>query len=509
MLLLTSCSKDFVPKQEEISKDNQIVLGEKLENPYSLINMQKALDNLANREGLKSVSELQPTHLYVRFLPKDSAEYNSLLKDTTLVLFSYPLDYVVSEGVNYHDPSLAENQITWQYTKVPTNYVFPSVEHEVIEELYIPVELEQDTASLKSSQLVSFYDILNESMSITGNLQKDQANDEATLKGLFPKKWWPSASIRAWDDILQETVPLNHVKVRARHLLHWDTGITNDNGIAVFESFRYGVNYSIVWESDLWDIRNGWLVQAYYNGPNHQKSRWNLEISSGLEIGFATIHRAAYKHFYGDNLGMYRPTLKNGAKTKICYIDGEGSGVFWGDWSSEGVFPDIKVWRKNEGGSSKPTNQIFGTTSHELGHQAHSQYLGNIQYWQVSKVVYESWADAVEWALTNDEYHKLGVEYGVVTAQNYNHIYNNHSSWPFVNDKAYSPIFIDLVDNVNQRKKYGSGYPNDDISGYTMEYIYKNILEESFGISSLKESVKKHKITGVSDEQIENLFNLY
>jgi hypothetical protein len=33
----------------------------------------------------------------------------------------------------------------------------------------------------------------------------------------------------------------------------------------------------------------------------------------------------------------------------------------------------------------------------------------------------ESWAKAVEWALTNDEYHKLGTKYNNLDAKNYNY----------------------------------------------------------------------------------------
>ena len=110
----------------------------------------------------------------------------------------------------------------------------------------------------------------------------------------------------------------------------------------------------------------------------------------------------------------------DGSKTKIIYKDGEGTGVFWGDWSGGGILPDIKIWGK-ENGSYKQTNIIFGTTSHELGHQAHSQYMGNIQFWQTAKVIYESWATCVEWAFTNDEYHRLGNVYNVTAARDYNH----------------------------------------------------------------------------------------
>ena len=172
--------------------------------------MQRAYDSLKSNLGLKSAEILEPTHYYVRFLPKDTSEYNALKADTTIMLFSYPLDCEVSEGDSFHDSSLPSEQITWQYTKVPINYVFGNVSYEILEELYIPIET--DEGELKSSSAISWYDLLDESMRITGNLDKEikrqNETGEAVLKGLLPSKRRPSATIKAWDDVLNKSIPL-------------------------------------------------------------------------------------------------------------------------------------------------------------------------------------------------------------------------------------------------------------------------------------------------------------
>jgi hypothetical protein len=236
------------------------------------------------------------------------------------------------------------------------------------------------------------------------------------------------------------------------------------------------------------------------------KGDWNLDIKDGKSKMFAAIHRAAYRQFYGDNLGMSRPTLKFGGRTKICYMDKEGTGQFLGDWSAGGIMPDIQVWGN---GNARATNLIFGVVSHELGHQAHSQFVGNIKFVRTSKIIRESWAEAVEWAMSNDEYNKLGKKYGNSIAINYNHQYYKHNNWPYVPDRAYSPIFIDLVDRFNQRVALGPKYPNDLIMEYSISYINLNILKNSMDISSLQSEVKKHKLDGVNDFQISELFLLY
>jgi len=65
------------------------------------------------------------------------------------------------------------------------------------------------------------------------------------------------------------------------------------------------------------------------------------------------------------------------------------------------------------------------------------------------------------------------------------------------------------MDNINQRVAYGSGYPNDLISEYTLSYINFYILRNSYGLSSLRDQIKSHKIVGVIDAKIDELFALY
>jgi len=115
----------------------------------------------------------------------------------------------------------------------------------------------------------------------------------------------------------------------------------------------------------------------------------------------------------------------------------------------------------------------------------------------------------VEWAMTNDEYHYLGEKYGVSAAINYDHQNKMHNNWPLIREKDYSPVFIDLVDSTNQRVICGEGHPNDLISSYTMPYINQNLLMNSTDISSLRNEVTKHRINGVDDFKIKELFSLY
>ena len=147
-LVLASCSKEggspvetgpeSTGERQEIVAHGMIRLGDRLENPYSVRNIGTAL---ASIYPTRSASELPVTARYVRFLPKDMEEY-SVLESLGLDLFDHPLDYeVLTDGDYYHDPSVPEGEITWQYAVVPPEFEFPSrIRHEVLEECFIPEE---------------------------------------------------------------------------------------------------------------------------------------------------------------------------------------------------------------------------------------------------------------------------------------------------------------------------------------------------------------------------------
>lgn len=83
------------------------------------------------------------TNLYVRFKPT-TPDQLSVLDSTMelqgLELFDTPFDYDITyEGDYYQDPSIPEEQITWQYAVVPPSYVPPAgIQYEVLAQIHIP-----------------------------------------------------------------------------------------------------------------------------------------------------------------------------------------------------------------------------------------------------------------------------------------------------------------------------------------------------------------------------------
>jgi len=459
-----------VPQTENSEMGENMKLGKQLENPYSVENMQKAYDNLNSKRDLRQKSNLviEATHYYVSYLPNSEEELEALKNDTTLELFDYPLDFeILQNGIHYHDPSISIDQITWQYCVVEKDYQFQSIQHEILADLYIP-ELLNDDANTKSRNSGQSLDdefinsLVDEALIITGNQEEPiQNTEQLNQKGFWgSSKWTPSGYIKVYDNVKNAFIPVKGAKVRARRWFIIKSDYTNSSGYFSTGKYRRDVNYSIKWETTQYDIRNNWSIQAYYNGPKKRGS-WNLNISSGKSLRYATIHRAAHRYHYENIGGLKRPNVWR--RLKINYIDKEGTGVNWGNnWQmfvpGRSLWPNIKIWGINNNGNYRTTDDVFSTTIHELGHASHIQLMngGLIQYSQVSKQIYESWANAIEWYITKIEYNELGVSnYDDPSLSTYKYNSDNMQDWTSSDNHNYTPLFVDLVDNYNQSLNYG------------------------------------------------------
>ena len=497
-------------KREMGIKEGEIRLGEKINSPVTLRNMQRAADSLAQRNGmvLRSATQLEATHLYVRFLPKDSAEYELLVGDTLLDPTPYPWDYELTEGDSYHDPSLPWDAYQWQYTVVPAEHDLGKyeIDYEVLEELYMPNEMfeEGGSSSLRSSNEESNFlkDLLNESVRQNAPDQMDQTE---TLR-----KWTPTATIKAYDDILNTYIPLDGVKVRITTFAFVKkTAITNIYGQVSFDKRNRDVSYSIEWERDNWDIRDGG-IQAYYNGPNNTKSAWNLNISSNTQksLHISAIHRALLKYYHGNIDGLIRPSkalkvsYQTGADTDGSALGGTQSAIVR-TWSW--IFSAIKIYEKDSKGICS-VSSIFNTTIHELAHASHACRMSKDEYDNTSKFIRDSWASCVDWYLTLQEYERLGASgYELVLLDNR----YDDQHWPNYDKISliYSPMFIDMIDDYNQSLKDISR-PFDDVYGYSISLIDKNLTTLK-SYSDVERFMLNNKPAYITNSQIYTLLKLY
>lgn len=246
-LVLVSCSKEGGSPEEvapgstgreaEIVTHGMIRLGPKLSNPYSLANMGNALASLY---PTRSGSVLEPTDLYVRFLPGDEKDFE-LLSSLGVELFDYPLDYAISvEGDYYHDPSIPEDEVTWQYAVVPPDFDFPpGIAHEVLEECFIP---DEDPSFTRGLEDVDWEEVERRSFEASGN--------GALLRVPTRSKAKPSGRITIKDDRLGKAVGVSCVKMTAQVFVKVSTTYTDAQGNYSFsKKFSARPRYSICFQN--------------------------------------------------------------------------------------------------------------------------------------------------------------------------------------------------------------------------------------------------------------------
>jgi len=479
-LLFAGCKKDSA--EETQPPGNEVgyvsVLGKKLENPYSVANMQKALNNLLGNH--KSGGDtIIASHYYVKFMPHNDDELTILKNDTTLSLYQYPLDYEIIDGsTTYHDPSVPEGEPTFQYASVKVDYVFPEIDYEILEELFIP----EEETGLKQSLKVPVEQLVTEALRITNNLEPDD-----TAKG----SWRPAGWMKVWDDNLGTYVPIKHLEVRARRWFTTHKGITNSVGYySCNGTFTRPANYSLQFERYDFEIRDAWLSTANINGPK-QKGNWNLNMYNDKKEFWATIFRATSHYYYDDIHNLRRPPQNSFWNTQLklraMYEANSSNGTHCPSCRFLGLGSAIKIYNPQHHSLG-----IYGTTIHEIAHASHwkmDQDNYNCQYdcgpWipccDGDLKVSESWARGVQWALTRMVYPT--------------NIMENYPDYDFRN---YTGVVQDMLDGIEDY---------DQVSGYTIRQIEDALIGQKTW-NGWKNNIK-NKYTNDTENNLDALFDYW
>ena len=230
-------------QQNEVAVEHGcIVLGNQLEDPYKTENITKAIAELYPTKAA-SILPVETTHYYVRFLPGSEEEFDRL-KELGITLLDHPVDYeIVREGDWYHDPSIEEENITWQYAVVPKDFEFPEdISHQVLHECCLP----EGDASTKAGSL-DWEAIEAKAYEITGNGEM--------LSGGLTKaaKVAPSGRITIVDSDLNGGKPFGvaGVKVSCNAFVKFASAYTDRDGYYTMgKSFSSKIRYRLVFKNE-------------------------------------------------------------------------------------------------------------------------------------------------------------------------------------------------------------------------------------------------------------------
>lgn len=270
--------------------------------------------------------------------------------------------------------------------------------------------------------------------------------------------WRPSGNIQVSDNVLGRNVPIVSVNVRTRNWFKWWDWYTDGNGNFQCPKDYYGdLSYSLRWQypNNRFDIRDGKVGQAFYNGPSQSRSAWNLVISSGLSWFWASIFKAGSFYVGQEPFGLRDKPFD---LISIQAMDENGPG----DKSAyyKGTNENIRIWRNWSDGSRLTSQELFVITAHELGHAHHDEIYDGSFVLNVESKVKEPWACAMGYYMTSSVYNlPINTSLNWYTRQRWS-----------IGDDEYSPLMIDMVDTYNQRID-NSNDLHDFISGYTLPQI--------------------------------------
>lgn len=378
-------------------KIEEVHIGRKLNNPYTVENMKKAQDSLLNIGRLSNPIDIQPTHLYVQIYPEDSADMNKILEDTTLHLFPYPLDYEI-EGEGSFE--VQEGETPEVYTVVPVGYNFP-INYRVIDECYIPTDYsDPDVITLEVGSFVR-----------TGNVTEEELKDLFSTKSIWK---YPKGYVRVHNTESNQNEGVRGVHVYTRKLVNIACAYTNNNGYySISRGYLWNPHYAVVFENSngfkIWG-NIGPITPAIHNVGTHSRNGYDITIGTNSQAwSWATINNAAllyrtnfvphfgvtntpsnlrfwYINKYSNLGSASAPMLRHVAGyassqvakwLQIFGVSGTTSYIIGGAlWCAMQFCPDILVMNNN----ATDTKSLHLTIFHEMAHATHYSKSGS-SYW--------------------------------------------------------------------------------------------------------------------------------
>lgn len=375
---------------DEALSHEEIILGERLEDPYSVENMTKALAGLYPTKAASGT--LRATDYYVRFLPSDERQF-ALLEDLGLEFMDHPLDYrIVRDGDYYHDPDIDDDSITWQYCVVPRDFEFPSgVRYELLDECYIP----ENDASTKGD-IVDWEEVERLSYILTGNADMLELETKAS-------KTSPSGRITIIDDDANGGKPfgLAGVKVVTNSFVKFSSAYTDRDGYyTIPKKYSGNIRYRLMFKNVKGFAIGFNLIlvpasmSALGKGPSSGKS---VTVSSGSDRKLwcrSVVNNAAYEYYSrcnADDMDISVPPsdlriwlfytfsssstvmLKQGALIDNSVLTKYFNGF---EFIIKLFVPDITLGLKGKSSYA----DIYSTVCHELAHASHFRVAGK-DYW--------------------------------------------------------------------------------------------------------------------------------
>lgn len=233
---------------------------------------------------------------------------------------------------------------------------------------------------------------------------------------------------------------------------------------------------------------------------------------------YALIHQGAMDYYYGGRFGLTSPPRNSVLKRQLkiaaqrkndrsSYVKARriwfGNDISLMEWNSRSDF-------------------VYGTIVHELAHAAHREVdknAYNAVVWDAwtgpctsfngcenlgptgknRRRLLETWASAVEVTFVLHRYRTR------FNRPNYSYINEALQLQKTKEEPYYTSMGYDMIDDVNQRSKYGSDYPIDRVRGYSIKQL-EGALVGAKSWNQWRDNIK-NRYNNATENYLDELFN--
>lgn len=388
---------------EMVMGHGMMILGKKLEDPYSVINITKALESLYPTKA--GEIEVSATDLYVRFLPGSQEELD-YLESLGVEMLDHPVDYeILVDGDYYHDPEIPEEEITWQYAVLSPDFDFPpGIRYEILDRCHIT---EHDVFTRAGGDGIDWDAVEKESFRLTGNASMLEDGGMAKSGAASPE-----GRITLVDDRYPDSpAGVKGVRVACNVFVKIGQAYTDSEGwYRIDKSFSSKPRYFLVFKNSKgFGIGLNLILVGGSMSTMGRQSQEGYSLEVGKDSDKSLFARCVVNNTTWDYMEMCKSSsgvmmappanlrlwILNRFDASSTVMMQHGAGIdntkikeFLGEWATlvKWFLPDITLGLKGD----EDYASIYSTTIHELAHASHFQ-----------QVETEWWDKLIEYIMTS------------------------------------------------------------------------------------------------------------
>ena len=412
----------------------------------------------------------------------------------------YTVTYDYTETTDGGPRGPVTYQLPILYTVWPVSKPLPDdLEYIVDYPIYQPFNADRKKKMDKSTDVEVSRTLEREAMSLALGLNQSSisllsASNEYDLDGYLAITGDHLLSTRTFPDLPTGHVPLRNMKVTCRlGSGNWEM-TTNASGyfwVQADQQEYWSGSITITYQDpqNRWKITTGSSTAPYSIGLGSFHNIWpdpTLSEDYGERVAHNRarivvpqgnyqaneIHRAATYYFNSQN-DFPKNTLSGGMR--IIANSGPDS-----EHGSKGYF-SLPSYEINIFNDDSTDASVIGATLHEIGHYAHCVSNDTRYRYYTQRFLKESLALHVGWYSAHEYYKSQGRTIYPDVDITINGLEDGQGSqmWEKTDPSIYTPLFVDLTDDMNQRAYYGyfdpQNYPNDNIANVPPPVIWNTI----------------------------------